>query len=228
MRGTAVGGLAVGLDLQPEGAAVADFDEMRLRGLGDDAVACLHQALVSQPTHPSHAAAFLVRGEGERQITGDLKAEVMKGAQDPDDAGDPAFHVRNSQAIKFAVLDHGLPGVFRPPLAGWDGIEVAAEVHPLVAALALTIASQEIHPWIAFAPWITLLGFFLGDIHQLDVTIERPDEIAAKRTKSIVILAWWIHRRNVHQFDQVPDQGISHVIDASQQVCAYRHRMSPL
>src|ERR671923_2251007 len=111
----------------------------------------------------------------------------MKCPQNAEDAGDPPLHVGNAQAIQLAVFNHGLPRILGPPPASGDGIEMPAEVHALVGASALAIASQDVDARMPLAPGVTPLCLCFGDGHELHLTIELARQVAGEHTELLVV-----------------------------------------
>ena len=110
----AVGDPALGLDLGPPDAAVADADPVDVERLGDDDVVdpgAGEEAPLGQVGDPGEAAGFLVHRAGDLDRPGKRDAGLEDRLDRDHRSGDAALHVAGAAAVHLAVADLAGEGV---------------------------------------------------------------------------------------------------------------------
>ena len=124
--------LALGLDLGPPDAAMAEADAVLVERLGDDDVidARLREvALPRQVGDAAEAAGFLVDRAGNLDGAGKIRVDLHEGFDRDDRGGEPALHVAGAAAIDPAVADDAGEGIDGPAVAGLDHVDMRVEMH---------------------------------------------------------------------------------------------------
>ncbi|MNS58488.1 hypothetical protein D3C72_914100 [compost metagenome] len=126
-----MGDAALGLDLGPPDAAVADADPVHVQRLGDDDVIDAGRgepAALGQIGDAAVTARFLVHRAGNLQRAGQGQAGIDQGLDRDDGGGQPALHVAGATAIDAAVLHLAAEGIDGPAGADLDHVDMAVEV----------------------------------------------------------------------------------------------------
>ena len=123
--------LALGLDLGPPDAAMAEADAVLVQRFGNDDVVDLglrEIALLRQIGDAAEAARFLVDRAGNLDRARKIRIDVHERLDGDDRGGEPALHVAGAAAIDLAVRDHAGEGIDRPAVAGLDDVDVRVEM----------------------------------------------------------------------------------------------------
>ena len=131
-RHGAMGDPALGLDLGPPDAAMAEADTVLVERFWDDDV--LHAVRVEIPLlgevgDAAIAARFLVGRGADLDRAGETGMGVDEGFGGDDGGRDAAFHVAGAAAIDAAIPDLTAEGIGGPAMSGFHDVVMAVEMH---------------------------------------------------------------------------------------------------
>ena len=125
-----MGDAAVGLELGPPDAAVAEADPVLVQGLGDDDVVDAREmAGRRQMGDAAVAAGLLVGGRRDLDRAGEVGPEREEGLDRDDRRGEAALHVAGAAAVDAPSIHRAAERVEGPAEAGLDHVDVAVEMH---------------------------------------------------------------------------------------------------
>src|SRR6056297_3077389 len=135
-----MGDLAMGLDLGPPDAAMAQTDAILAQGFGDDDVidtVGAEIAALCQIGDPAKAARFLIRRAADFNRPGIVGAGGDEGLRRDNARRQPALHVAGPAPVYTAVAQLAAKGLHGPAMAHLDHVNMAVEMHASTGARAL-------------------------------------------------------------------------------------------
>ncbi len=205
-----MGDAALGLDLGPPDAAMAEADPVLVQRFGDDDVldaGGVEAALFGEVGDAAIAAGFLVGGGGDFDGAPEVGAGGDEGLGRDDRGGEAALHVAGAAAIDAVALDFGAEGIAGPAVADLDHVVMAVEMHAVAGGGAF--AARD-HVPARMGGAVAGRAFGADQIDGEAVPAEPFGEIFADFQ---IVAARWVERGDANQVLRQRDKVVAPLVD---------------